>query len=107
MFIKMFREQQVRVADPLRPNRRIFETRFSPTGAHDHAGYTADNEGWIEVPEEVGIEAIKYRGSKGERFFTPDQVDEEVVAGKIKDDDVEAVVKPSRGPTRVAPSPAA
>jgi hypothetical protein len=62
----------------------------------------ADAEGWIEVPEEVGTEALKYRCGKGERFYTPDQVDEEVVAGRIKPDesDVPATKAPT-GPKRV------
>lgn len=90
MFIKMFKEQQVRIQDPLRPSKRIFEMRLNPAGATSYAGHEADAEGWIEVPDEVGEAAVGFRGPNGERFFTPGQVDEEVVGGRIKPEAVDA-----------------
>ena len=109
MFIKMFREHEVRVQDPLRPGRRTFETRLRPSGAESHGGvdgveYFADADGWIEVPAEVGTEAVKYRFPDGARFYTPEQVDEEAAAGRINPDLAdEALVLPQRGPVRVDP----
>lgn len=88
MFVKQFREQEVRVADPLRPGRRIFETRLNPTGCHgiSHGGveYQGDEDGWFEVPDDVGQYLKGFRGQQGETFYTPAEVDEEIVAGRIK-----------------------
>jgi hypothetical protein len=105
MFIKQFREQDVRIADPLRPGRRIFETRLNSNNnhsyVHDNVEYLADDEGWIEVPDEVGVLAKRFRGTRGERYFTPDEVDEEVVAGRIKPEEVEEPVeKPRKVPAK-------
>lgn len=107
MLIKQFKERQVRVMDPLRPGRRVFETRFSPTGAHSHAGFDAADDGWIEVPQEVGLEAIKFRSPDGARFFTPDQVEEEVAVGRLNQEDIDnpEPVRAAQGPKRT-PAPA-
>lgn len=107
MYIKMFKEQQVRVQDPLRPGRRIFETRLNPSGgsglSHEGGKYEADEDGWIEVPEEVGQALTKFRGQKGEKFYTPDEVNEEVVAGRIKEDDGDALPQKQRQAAQVPP----
>ena len=108
MFIKQFREQQVRVQDPLRPGRRIFETRLNPTNCHtvNHEGeeYEADGDGWLEVPFEAGEALRSFRGPRGEKFYTPEEVDEEVVAGRIKPDPADKPPEPFKPPTRV-PAP--
>lgn len=91
MYVKMFREQLMRVVDPLHPGKRIFETRLRPTGAHgtSHGGvqYDADETGWFEVPDEVGDALKRFRGPKGERFFDPNDIEEEVAMGRLADSD--------------------
>jgi hypothetical protein len=109
MFIKQFREQQVRVQDPLRPGRRIFETRLNPTHCHtvNHGSeeYEADDDGWIELPSDAGEALRRFRGPRGEKFYTPEEVDEEVVAGRIKFDPADELEKKPFKPVRVpAPS---
>ena len=91
MFIKQYREQMVRVADPLRPGKRIFEVRLVPAGGsgikHKGTFFEADDDGWTDVPDEVGNFLRKFRGPKGEKFYTPDEVGEEVAVGRIKADE--------------------
>lgn len=95
MYIKAFREQQVRVQDPLRPGRRVFETRLIPSGAStlshpdgkggmDH--YEADEDGWLDAPHELAAFVRNFRGPSGERWYTPDEVGEEVASGRIQAD---------------------
>jgi len=105
MYIKMFREKEIRVQDPLRPGKYVFETRFIPTGAsstsHGGANYEADADGWIEVPAEAGELLTNFRGPKGERFFTPEEVNEEVGLGRVSADLAEEITTAPRGPARV------
>jgi len=90
-YVKMFREQLMRVVDPLHPGKRIFETRLRPTGAHgvshQNIQYDADESGWFEVPDEVAVELKTFRGPKGERYFDPNDVEEEVAMGRLADSD--------------------
>ncbi len=101
MFLKQFRAMQVRVADPLRPGKRTFEERLVASGAsgvsHGGKNYAADEDGWIDLPDEVGETVLRVRFPKGERFFTPHEVNEEVMAGRISDGDA---TPQRRGPGR-------
>lgn len=88
MFIKHFREVTYRVPDPQRPGHTAFDRRMDAAGTHaiSHNGkqYTADNDGWFDVPDEVGQFFISRPG-----WCSPEMVDEEVVAGRIRADDSE------------------
>jgi hypothetical protein len=90
MFIKQFRSHQVRVPDPLRPGKRVFEDRLIPSGAAavslEGRVYEADDDGWIEVPHELGAHLLSMRHPGGERFFTPHEVDEQVRLGAVDTD---------------------
>lgn len=88
MFIKHFREVTYRVPDPMRPGHSAFDRRMDASGAHQilHNGkeYQADNDGWFDVPDEVGAYFVGRPG-----WCTPEMVDEEKVAGRIRRDDAE------------------
>jgi hypothetical protein len=99
MHIKQFREHQVKVADPIRPGKRVIETRFHPTGAHEIVDgstvYTADEKGWLEVPDALGQRLRGFRGGRGEKYFTPEEVNEEVAIGAIAEDDEDVPAEPA------------
>lgn len=67
----------------MRPGRTVFDERLdgdgSTTIAHQGKTYSADPEGWFDVPPEVGAYFCAFPG-----WRTPEQIDEEVVAGRIK-----------------------
>lgn len=110
MHIKQFREHKVRVPDPLRPGKRTFEDRLIPAGAggigHDGQSYKADEDGWFDVPPEVGEIMLKRvhrdpRTGSTTRFYTPEQVDEQVRLGAMDDD--RSLPSPPVPKTRPAP----
>jgi len=123
MYIKGFKEKQVRVADPLHPGKKVFEQRLIPTGGnsvHTHLlcvgkckddcegrVYRAD-EGdlWIDVPNEVGAFLRKFRGPQGETLLTPDELDEEVAVGRATPDAADAAPGDSAKRTKPEPPPA-
>ncbi|MDE2096462.1 MAG: hypothetical protein KGL39_04390 [Patescibacteria group bacterium] len=88
-FIKQFREDSARVADPMRPGKFAFEKRLYATNCHmvSHGGQhyqeAVEGDGWIEVPDEVADFLVKFRGPKGERFFLPHEVNQEVASGRV------------------------
>lgn len=91
MYIKHFREVTYRVPDPVRPGHTVFDRRLDTSGTHaiSHNGkeYHADtDDGWFDVPDEVAQHFLKFPG-----WCTPEMVDEEVVAGRIRRDDAEAL----------------
>lgn len=90
MFIKHFREVTYRVPDPMRPGHSAFDRRMDASGAHKilHNGkeYAADDDGWFEVPDEVGAYFIGRPG-----WCSPEMVDEEIVAGRIRRDAADAL----------------
>lgn len=102
MHLKMFRTVKVRVPDPFRPGKRTFEDRLLPTEAThiNHGGqeFTADEDGWFDVPHDVGQWLLSFRAQNGEQFYTPDQVDEQVRLG---------MVAPDGPPARARRAPAA
>lgn len=107
MFIKQFRSVQVRVPDPLRPGKRAFEDRLIATGGVQigHGGKTidADEEGWFEVDHETGTHLLSFRSPDGSRFYTPEQVDEQVRLGALHDDDEELPqARPAKFPKKAA-----
>lgn len=91
MFIKQFRSTQVRVPDPLHPGRRTFEERIYPTGcsgiSDNGVEYTADEDGWIDVPHDVGQRLVSFRHPGGERFYQPHEVDEQVRLGALDENE--------------------
>lgn len=92
MHLKQYRSRNVRVPDPLRPGRHVLEERFIDTGAsgisHGDKTFKPDGNGWIEVPMEVGEHLMKFRGPRGERFMTPEEVGEHVGFGAIDSADM-------------------
>lgn len=90
MYLKHFRTVRFRVADPMRPGRSVFDERLDGSGTHSvvHDGHTyeADDSGWFDLPDHVGAHFARYPG-----WRTPEQVDEEVVAGRIKADPSDAL----------------
>jgi hypothetical protein len=90
MFIKHFREVTYRVPDPMRPGHTAFDRRMDASGTHaiSHNGkeYRADEAGWFDVPEDV---ATFFVGRPG--WCSPEMVDEEMVAGRIRPDAADAL----------------
>ena len=107
MQIKQYIEKQVKVRDPMRPGRFGSETRMYATGCDritdQGVDYDADDNGYIEVPESVGNLLHKSRGGKGERWYTPQEVFEEISIGRMEEAVRRADVPVQRGPVRVAP----
>jgi hypothetical protein len=91
MLIKHF------VARTKRLSRGSRMTVWRPSGAsslsHEGVTYAPDENGWIEVPREVG-ETLRQLRAPG-RFFTPDDVDEATPLGTVRDEPV-APVAPGR-----------
>lgn len=85
MFIKHFREVQYRVPDPMRPGHTVFDRRMdsskTETISHNGKTYQSDADGWFDVPDEVGRHMLNFPG-----WCSPEMVDEEVVAGRIRPD---------------------
>ena len=90
MFIKHFREVTYRVPDPMRPGHSVFDRRLDSAGTHaiSHGGkeFHADTDGWFDVPEDVAQHFLKFPG-----WCSPEMVDEELVAGRIRRDDADAL----------------
>jgi len=90
MFIKHFREVTYRVPDPMRPGHTAFDRRMDSAGTHalSHNGqvYHADADGWFDVPEDVATHFLKFPG-----WCSPEMVDEEIVAGRIRPDASDAL----------------
>lgn len=97
MYIKHFREVNFRVPDPMRPGHSAFDRRldWSKTHSITHEGktYDADSDGWFDVPTEVGVffvgDGDRNSGKPG--WCTPEMVDEELVAGRIRADAADAL----------------
>jgi len=91
MYIKQFRSHRVRVADPFRPGKKTFEDRLIPAGAtsisHEGKTISSDSDGWFEVDAELGKRLLAIHNPGGERFHTPEDVDERVRLGEIQDED--------------------
>lgn len=109
MFIKHFREVQFRVPDPQRPGHTVFDRRMDTAGTHaiSHGGkeYHADVDGWFDVPQDVAEHFLHYPG-----WCSPEMVDEEVVAGRIRVDDADRLpstreLLESRQPEKAAKTP--
>jgi len=98
MFIKQFRHRQVRVPDPLRPSKRVFEDRLIPAGGgsieHEGVKYEADEDGWVDVPQDLGVHLRSFRAPGGERWYAPEEVDEQVRLGIVDADPADALPKP-------------
>ncbi len=86
MFLKLFRENPVRVPDPLRPGRTAIVPTLVAAGSgpisDGGSTFEPDADGWIEVPEDVGGRLHRFRFPGGERFCTPHEVNEEVRLGR-------------------------
>jgi hypothetical protein len=84
-YIKHFREVRFRVPDPTRPGHSVFDLRMdgSKTHAITHNGvaYEADSDGWFDLPPDVAAHFLGFPG-----WCSPEMVDEEVVAGRIRAD---------------------
>jgi hypothetical protein len=96
MHIKHFTMNGQRVPDPLRPGRTAIVGRLTESGntslSHDGTEYEPDENGWINVPHEVGLDLIKFR-DKGSGFYTPGDVVDQVRLGALEDADQPVAVK--------------
>ena len=90
MLIKHYTEVLYRVADPLRPGRTTNTGRLVASGAtaHSAAGTTfeADEDGWFDVPEDVGraMCAVRTNGRSG--FYAEGAVEEHRRIGDLEDE---------------------
>lgn len=86
MFIQHFTMFPSRVADPMRPGRTAEVGVLRPSGntalSHESGTYEPDENGWIEVPHEVGVELCRFR-NRGSGYYTPAEVDEQVRLGFV------------------------
>lgn len=101
MFIKQFRARYTRVPDPLRPGKRVLEERLFAAGTTSlvdgGSTYQADDDGWIEVPDDLGARLVAFRFPGGERWHTPWEVDEQVRMGAMADGEGDLpAVRPSK-----------
>lgn len=94
-YLKHFRTVRYRVPDPLHPGHSAFDERldWSHTESVKHEGtiYEADSDGWIDFPADVAAYFAKYPG-----WRSPEQVDEEAVAGRLKTDSGDALPRAPR-----------
>jgi hypothetical protein len=89
--IQHFTKSYEAVPDPLRPSRSAQVGRLLPSGNTSYTysvnGRTVsvepDENGWLEVPEEVGREACRYR-QNGSGFYTPGEVAQLTQLGVVK-----------------------
>lgn len=90
MYVKQFRGFAVPVPDPLRPGRVAYTERLVPTGATslslgDEVYRADERDGWFDVPHEMGLRLLALRYPGGERWHSPEQVNEEVRRGSFED----------------------
>lgn len=80
MYIKHYTAVPQRVPDPLKPNRTVLLKQMTPSGAHTISDggkvYRADDNGWFDVPEDVGVRLSKYHQNGG-GFLVPGAVPED------------------------------
>jgi hypothetical protein len=107
-FIKKFRTVQVRVPDPLHPGKRVFEDRMFDAGCtgltFEGAVYEADEDGWFDVPPEVAEHYLRHRHPGGEKFYSPEEVDEQVRLGSMAEERALPAEKPARRGRAAKPS---
>lgn len=101
-FLKHFRTVRYRVPDPMRPGHLVFSERLEHSGAQviSHAGeeFTADVDGWFDLPEHVVQYLHNFPG-----WRSPDEVDEEVRVGRLPKDSADALPQhPAAAPTAPA-----
>lgn len=92
MLIQHFSMQTRRVPDPMRPGRTSKvgyltasnNSELSYTDPHSEEEVTAypDENGWIEVPHEVGQQLCGFRQA-GSGFYTPAEIDDTVRLGQF------------------------
>jgi hypothetical protein len=82
-FIKHFREVTYRVPDPMHPGHNVFDRRMDSSGTdtvvHNGKEFKSDQDGWFDVPDDVAKHFLSFPG-----WCSPEMVDEEVVAGRIR-----------------------
>lgn len=97
MHIKHFTMFLQRVPNPMHPNRPVSQGKLAASGttslSHDGVTYEPDENGWFDVPHEVGVELCKFRVS-GSGFFQPHEVADAVRLGSLDEPDVPAEQKP-------------
>ena len=85
-YLKKFIEIRYRVRDPLRPGQFTFDTRLDGDTItslnHEGKTYEPDENGWFDLPDDV---AAFYRSRPN--WLRPQEVDEEVVSGRLADED--------------------
>lgn len=97
MHIKHFTMTPQRVPDPMRPGKSATIGRLTDSGnsslSHQGVNYEPDENGWFEVPLEVGTELCKFR-VKGSGFYTPGEVVDQVRLGAMENADAPVPPKP-------------
>lgn len=93
MFIKHFTVRKFRTRDPLHPGQWVVDRRLVGSGTTSivHAGntYAAGVNDWFDVPEEVGTFMARFPG-----WRTDAEVDEDVMAGYIDENDAPSAAPP-------------
>lgn len=92
MLIQHFTMKGRRVPDPMRPGRTSVvgyltasgnsELAYTDPNTGDEVTATPDEQGWLEVPHEVGVAICRHR-QNGSGFYTPAEIDESVRLGHM------------------------
>ncbi len=90
MYLKQFRTVLVRVPDPLRPGKRVFEERQMPTGVSSVSWHgkqiAAEDDGWIDLPDDCAEHLKSIHYPKGERWLNQAETGELVSVGAATED---------------------
>lgn len=110
MYIKQFKRGFERVPHPMHPDRTVKKPQLVPfpgVGSLSHGGvkYEPDENGWFDVPHEVGValagdgfQLAKRTSADGVAFYTEAEVGEEFRLGFA-----EQVAAPTRAAKAEAP----
>lgn len=106
MFIKHFRLSYQRVPDPQRPGRTAQVGRLSDSGnsglSHGGINYEPDDNGWFDVPHDVGLDLCKFRAN-GSGFYEAGEVVDQVRLGALEESDQPAPPKSRRSARKPDP----
>ncbi len=101
MWLKSYRQHERRIQNPLQPGRWSWEAHMVPAGGTtiewEGKTYYADDDGWFDVPVELGEFLRKGAYPGGERFLTRFEAREQQRIGFLADDFTEpkpAVAEP-------------
>lgn len=90
MYLKLIHTVLVRVPDPLRPGKRVFEERPMPAGTTSVTwqgkSFEAEEDGWIDLPDACFEHLRSVRYPNGDRWMTPSELGELVAVGAATED---------------------